>query len=134
MLAKTQNDAAEQALVRKEAAHSADMIATMIEGVTSRMAELAEGSLLASALTDTSGRENYLHPYLSSIHHVNAVPVSILFTDFMGREIASNDYAAFSDDDRQWLMLHLNNESEGATIRAARREYAPQCLRCRRSR
>ncbi len=117
MLAKTQNDAAEQVLLRKEVTHNADMIATMIEGVASRMAELAEGSLLASALTDSAGRENYLHPYLSSIHHVNAVPVSILFTDFMGREIASNDYAAFSDDDRQWLMLHLNSESEGAMIR-----------------
>jgi len=117
LLAKTQNDAAEQALVRKEAAHSAAMVATMIDGVASRMSELAEGSLLASALADSSGRESYLHPYLSSIHHVNAVPVSILFTDFMGREIASNDYAAFSDEDRQWLQLHLNGESEGATIR-----------------
>lgn len=116
-MAKTQNDAAEQALARREAAHSATMVGTMIEGVSSRMAELAEGSLLASALTDTAGRENYLHPYLSSIHHVNAVPVSILFTDFLGREIASNDYAAFSDEDRQWLQLHLNNESEGAMIR-----------------
>ncbi len=117
LLAKTQNDAAEQALVRKEAAHNAVMVGTMIEGVSSRIAELAEGSLLASALTDTSGRENYLHPYLSSIHHVNAVPVSILFTDFMGREIASNDFAAFSEDDHQWLQLHLNGETEGAMIR-----------------
>lgn len=117
LLAKTQNDAAEQALVRKEALHNAAMVGTMIEGVASRITELAEGSLLASALTDTSGRENYLHPYLSSIHHVNAVPVSILFTDFMGREIASNDYAAFSDEDRQWLRLHLNGEYEGAMIR-----------------
>ncbi len=64
MLAKTQNDAAEQVLLRKEVTHNADMIATMIEGVASRMAELAEGSLLASALTDSAGRENYLHPYM----------------------------------------------------------------------
>ena len=116
-LAKTQNDAAAKVLAKREAAHSAAMVGTVIDGVASRMTELAEGSLLASALTDSAGRENYLHPYLSSIHHVNAVPVSILFTDFMGREIASNDYAAFSDDDRQWLRLHLNNESEGAMIR-----------------
>ena len=126
LLAETQNDAAEQALVRKEAVHNAAMIGTMIEGVASRMSELAEGSLLAAALTDTSGRENYLHPYLSSIHHVNAVPVSVLFTDFMGREIASNDFAAFSDEDRQWLQLHLNAQSEGAMIRDG--EQGPELI------
>lgn len=120
-LAKTQNEAAEQALAKKEAQHSADMIATVIESVASRMIELAEGGLLASALTDSAGRDSYLHPYLSSIHHVNAVPVSILLTDFRGREIASNDYAAFSQEDRQWLSLHLSNESEGAMIRDSER-------------
>ncbi len=116
-LAKTQNDAAAHALARKEVVHDAAMVGAVIDGVASRMTELAEGSLLSSALTDAAGRETYLHPYLSSIHHVNAVPVSILFTDFMGRELASNDFAAFTGDDRQWLSLHLNNETDGAMIR-----------------
>ena len=116
-LAKTQNDAAVLELMNKEAKHNAAMVGTMIDGVASRITELAEGSLLSSALTDSAGKEGYLHPYLSSIHHVNAIPVSILFTDFMGNEIASNDYAAFTPDDKQWLSLNLIGNTEGVMIR-----------------
>ena len=116
-LAALQNRDAERILMQRDADHSARLAATTMRGVISRIGELADSSLLASALTDSAGRDSYLHPYLSSIHDVNAIPVSILFTDFMGGDLASNDFARFSDEDRQWLRHHLDSGTEGAVLR-----------------
>lgn len=109
---------AERVLTAREAEHSADMAGTTLRGIASHMDELASSSLLASALTDSIGRDAYLHPFLSSVNHVNAVPVSILFTDFVGTELASNDHAAFSASDRAWLKTHLTMGTEGAKLTA----------------
>ena len=78
-LAQSQNEATERVLRQKEVNHTAALIGTTIRGVSSRMAEMADGSLLSAAITDSAGRESYLHPYISTIHHVNGIPVSILF-------------------------------------------------------
>ncbi len=116
-LAGAQNRDAERLLMQRDADHSAKLAAATMRGVISRISELADSSLLASALTDSGGRDGYLHPYLSSIHHVNAVPVAILFTDFMGRDLASNDYARFTEPEREWLRQHLASGTEGAILR-----------------
>lgn len=107
---------AERVLVEREVEHSAKMAGTTIRGITSHIDSLARSSLLASALTDSAGRDAYLHPFLSSIHHVNAIPVSILFTDFIGADLASNDYAAFDSADREWLKAHLTMGTDGARL------------------
>lgn len=116
-LAALQNRDTGRRLMQRDADHSAMLAETTMRGLISRIGELADSSLLASALTDSAGRDGYLHPYLSSIHHVNAIPVAILFTDFIGGDLASNDYARFSDEDRQWLRQHLNQGTEGVVLR-----------------
>lgn len=116
-LAGEQNRDAGRLLMQRDADHSAKLASATMRGVISRISELADSSLLASALTDSGGRDGYLHPYLSSIHHVNAVPVAILFTDFMGRDLASNDYARFTESEREWLRQHLASGTEGAILR-----------------
>ena len=119
-LAALQGRAAERMLVQREAEHSAQLAATTMRGIMLRMAELADSSVLAAALTDTTGRDTYLHPYLSSIHHVNAIPVAILFTDFSGNDIDSNDYASFTEEDRQWVRRQLAAGTEEAMLQAGR--------------
>ncbi len=111
---------AERVLTVREADHSAAMVGTTVRGIVSHIDELAGSSLLASALTDSAGRDSYLHPFLSSVHHVNAIPVSILFTDFVGADLASNDYAGFDVSDRAWLKAHLTMGTEGAKLAAGK--------------
>ncbi len=119
-LASVQNREAERLLTAREAEHSAEMAGSTIRGIASHIGELANSSLLASALTDSAGRDAYLHPFLSSVHHVNAVPVAILFTDFAGADLASNDYAGFSDADREWLKAQIAKGTEGAKLAPGR--------------
>ncbi len=111
---------AERVLTVREADHSAAMAGTTMRGIALHINELAGSSLLASALTDSAGRDTYLHPFLSSVHHVNAIPVSILFTDFIGADLASNDYAGFDAADRAWLKAHLTMGTEGAKLAAGK--------------
>ena len=119
-LAAQQSRAAERVLVQREAEHSAQLVATTMRGIMLRMAELADSSILAAALTDSAGRDTYLHPYLTSIHHVNAIPIAILLADFAGDDIASNDYASFSDEDRNWVRRQLAAGADDAMLRAGR--------------
>lgn len=119
-LATQQGRVAERMLAEREAVHSSVLIGTTLRGIVSRMSELADSSVLAAALTDSSGRDTYLHPYLTSIHHVNAIPVAILFTDFSGGDIASNDYASFSETDREWVRSHLAKGTEAAMLQIGR--------------
>ncbi len=111
---------AERVLTLREAEHSAAMTGTTLRGIASHIDELASSTLLASALTDSSGRDAYLHPFLSSVNHVNAIPVSILFADFTGTELASNDHSAFDASDRAWLKAHLARGTEGAKLAAGK--------------
>jgi len=117
-LAKEQNDAAVRALMTKEAAVSAVQISTTLRGLAARVAEMADGSLLAAAITDSAGKESYLHPYLASTNHINGMPVALLFTDFSGAELASNSYASFTGADRHWLVRQLQSGHESAIIQA----------------
>ncbi len=119
-LTTQQGRAAERMLAQREAEHSAQLAATTMRGIMLRMAELADSSVLAAALTDSTGRDTYLHTYLTSIHHVNAIPVAILFTDFAGNDIASNDYPSFDGADREWIRRQLADGTEAAMLEEGR--------------
>lgn len=125
-LAQAQNEATERVLRQREANYTATLISTTIRGVSSRMAEMADGSLLSAAITDSAGRESYLHPYISTIRHVNGIPVSILFTDFLGHELSGNSYASFSPQDRAWLTKQLAAGTEEVLIQQG--ESGPELL------
>ncbi len=128
-LAAMQGKAAERMLMQREAEHSALLVGATLRGVVARMAELADSSMMAAALTDTHGRDTYLHPFLTSIHHVNAIPVAILLTDFAGHDIASNDYSAFTPSDRAWLRRQLDEGKEAAVLQEGR--YGPELMAVR---
>lgn len=119
-LAIMQNREAERLLTLREVEHSAAMASATIRGIAEHIDELGNSPLLASVLTDSTGRDANLQPVLSNIHLMNAIPVAILFVDFAGADLASNDFAAFNDADRAWLKGHLAKGTEGAKLVSGR--------------
>lgn len=115
-LSSLQLDAASRALQKKEADAGATQVAATMGAIGLHMNEMANGSLLISAITDSKGKETYLHPYLSSIKNINGLPVSIMFTDFMGHEMATNDHGNFTEHDKKWLTEKLYQSKEDAAI------------------
>jgi diguanylate cyclase (GGDEF)-like protein/PAS domain S-box-containing protein len=115
-LAHTQVEAADRLLMQKEVNYGANLIGATLRGVISRIDEMAESSLLITALTDSAGRESYLYPYLSSINSVNGIPISILLTDNLGNEIGNNRHGNFSAQDYIWLVEQILRGKNNALI------------------
>ncbi len=115
-LSSLQSEAASRALQKKEAEASAAQVAATMGAIGLHMNEMANGSLLVSAITDAKAEESYLHPYLSSIKSINGLPLSILLTDSMGKEITSNDRGNFTQQDRKWIVEQLYKGKEDAVI------------------
>lgn len=103
-------------LAQREAQFRAATVSATLYALSSRMSEVANSSILATGLVDSAGKETYLTPYLNSIKQINGVPIQILFTDFEGKEIASNGDARFNAKDLQWLQEHLRNGKRAAAI------------------
>jgi signal transduction histidine kinase/ActR/RegA family two-component response regulator len=71
------------------------------------MSEVAHSNLLATALVDSAGKETYLAPFINGIRQVNGLPVALSFTDFEGKEIASNAAAHFTAQQLAWARAQL---------------------------
>ena len=115
-LSNLELEAASRALQKKEAEAGAAQVSSTMGAIALHMNEMANGSLLVSAVTDSKGKETYLHPYLSSIKSINGLPLSILFTDYLGNEMASNDRGNFTERDRKWMAERLYLGKEDAVI------------------
>ena len=115
-LSNLELEAASRALQKKEAEAGAAQVASTMGAIALHMNEMTIGSLLVSAVTDSKGKETYLHPYLSSIKSINGLPLSILFTDYLGNEMASNDGGNFTERDRKWMVERLTLGKEDAVI------------------
>ncbi len=85
----------------------ASSMATDLATINDRISDMAGSTLLATGLVDSAGRETYLVPFLAGFRRVNGVPIHVLFTDFEGREIASNGEARFSAAELAWLRETL---------------------------
>lgn len=107
---------ASQALSQKDADLRAARVSATLFGVAERLAEIARSPVLATALTDSQGREAYLQPYLGSIQTVNSTPVELLLVDFEGREIARNGDLTISPAQRDWLKQQLQAGDRGTRV------------------
>jgi signal transduction histidine kinase/ActR/RegA family two-component response regulator len=115
-LLNQQQQRAAQALAAHERQARAAALGADLRALTGRMAEIASSTLLATGLVDSAGRETYLTPFLQGIRQVNGIPVQVLFTDFQGREIASNGAARFSAEQTAWLQRMLEHGRPAAAI------------------
>ena len=115
-LSSLQSEAASRALQKKEAEASAAQVAATMGAIGHHMNDMANSSLLVSAIMDSKVEESYLHPYLSSVKSMNGLPFSILLTDSMGKEITSNEHRNFTQQDRKWMVEQLYKGKEDAVI------------------
>ncbi|WP_395457362.1 ATP-binding protein (plasmid) [Azospirillum melinis] len=94
---------------------NASLAARQTEGLLNTLVttvrELANNSMLATALVDSAGKETYLIPFLGSFNHIASVPVALVFTDFEGEPIADNgrhaDPLAIAPADMAWLRAAI---------------------------
>jgi signal transduction histidine kinase/ActR/RegA family two-component response regulator len=106
-LINQQHQRALQQLAARETEFHAAAVASDLEALAARMSEVASNTILATGLVDSAGRETYLAPFLGGIRQVNGVPVQVLFTDFEGKEIASNGEGGFTEAELAWLRRGL---------------------------
>ncbi len=106
-LINQEHTASVRSLLKQDAELQATRTSSHLVEIAGRMSELANSSLITNALLDSSDKERYLIPYLSGIQRINDISVDILFTDFAGREIASNDNGSFSEQELNWLKEKL---------------------------
>ncbi len=118
-LINRQHQEALEQLAAKERQFHAAAVGSDLHALAARIAEVAESTILATGLVDSAGRETYLTPFLSGIRQINGVPIQLLFTDFEGKEIASNNGTAFTPGELQWLRKQLEVGGAGAMIDAA---------------
>ena len=105
LLTRQHEDAMNELAARERQFHS-QTIGLNLSALAARMTEVASSTILATGLVDSAGKESYLHPFLAGIKQVNGIPVQVLFTDFEGAEIASNN-GNFSKEQRTWLRQKL---------------------------
>ncbi|MED5619917.1 hybrid sensor histidine kinase/response regulator [Ideonella sp. BN130291] len=115
-LINQQHDRALQELASREQQFRAAAVGSDLKALAARMAEIAGSTILATGLVDSAGRETYLGPFLSGIRQINGIPVQVMFTDFQGKEIASNGGARFSPAQRAWLRQKLDQGRPTAEI------------------
>jgi signal transduction histidine kinase/CheY-like chemotaxis protein len=105
LLTRQHEDAMHELAARERQFH-AQTISLNLTALATHMAEVASSTILATGLVEGAGKITYLQHFLPGIRQVNGIPVQVLFTDFEGREIASNN-AQFSDEQRTWLRQKL---------------------------
>ena len=103
---------------------NANLAARQTEGLLNTLAttvrDLADNSVLATALVDSAGKETYLVPFLGSFNHIASVPVAIVFTDFEGDPIADNGLQSatlsIEPADMAWLRAVIAAGKPAATV------------------
>jgi signal transduction histidine kinase len=103
-------------LQQRETAFSAHTVSTTLMTLASRMDDVADSPILATALVDSAGRETYLAPFLNSLRQINGIPVQVLFTDFEGKPIAGNGLERFDAGQLAWLRTQIDKGLETAAI------------------
>jgi len=111
-----QHEAAVAEIDAREQRFRASAVEVDLEALHARMTEMAASTILATGLVDSAGKETYLQPFLGGVRQINGVPVQVAFTDFEGKEIASNPGAAFSPAQVDWLRQRIEPGRPAATI------------------
>lgn len=113
VLSKLQ-DAAHQELLRKQTELYAAQVTSTLNTIRDQMRRSAQSSLISTALVDSAGKDAYLIPYLQGLRQISGVEIAVRFTDFEGKEIASNGAQGIGDDHLAWLATFLNRPIERA--------------------
>lgn len=114
-LLNRQHEIALQELAARERQFHAQAVGLNLTALAARMSEVAGSTILATGLVDSAGKETYLEPFLAGLRQVNGIPVQVLFTDFEGNEIASNN-GQFSAEQRAWLREQLKTGKPASAI------------------
>jgi len=115
-LVNRQHTSALALLQQREATFQARTVADMLGTLASRMKEVADSPILATALVDSAGRETYLAPFIGGLRQIDGVPVQLLFTDFEGKPIAGNGLERFDGTQLDWLRARIDQGEESAAI------------------
>jgi len=115
-LIRQQHEEAVVQFANGERQHQATIVGNDLRAISTRMAEIAASTILATGLVDSAGRETYLGPFLNGVRQVNGIPVQLTFTDYRGTEIASNDSSSFSAEQFAWLRQNIEQARPVATI------------------
>ena len=115
-LVNRQHAAAVAVLQQRETAFNARTVSSTLMTLASRMDDVADSPILATALVDSAGRETYLAPFLNSLRQINGIPVQVLFTDFEGKPIAGNGLERFDDGQLAWLRTQIDKGLETTAI------------------
>ena len=105
-------------LQQREVSFHATTVGRNLEALTTRLAEVANSPILATALVDSAGKETYLTPFLHGLRQMNGVPLRLLFTDFEGKEIASNGVPGFTEADLAWLRARIESGDERPALQS----------------
>jgi len=105
-------------LQQREVAFHATTVGRNLEALTTRLAEVANSPILANALVDSVGKETYLTPFLHGLRQMNGIPLRLLFTDFEGKEIASNGLSGITEADLAWLRARIESGDERPALQA----------------
>ncbi|MFK3739834.1 sensor histidine kinase [Massilia sp. TN1-12] len=117
-LIDSQRAQANALLQQREVAFHATTVGRNLEALTTRFAEVANSPILATALVDSAGKETYLTPFLHGLRQMNGIPLQLLFTDFEGKEIASNGVPGFTEADLAWLRARLESGDERPALQS----------------
>ena len=115
-LINQQHREALQELAAHERQFRAESVGINLKALATRISEIAGSTILATGLVDSAGRETYLGPFLAGIRQINGIPVHVMFTDFEGKEIASNSGTRFSPGQMKWLRDRLSEGKPASEI------------------
>lgn len=109
LIIRAEQNRAQDQLLDQEITTEATRVGRLLTTIHGELREVAHSSLLSNSLVDSAGRDAYLIPYLQGLRRVYGVPVSIVFTDFEGKEIARNGSAGVDEEDFRWLREALTD-------------------------
>ncbi|MEN9705156.1 MAG: hypothetical protein RLZZ393_1035 [Pseudomonadota bacterium] len=116
LLIREDQSRAQHQLMDQELDAAAARVGRLLAAVHGELRDVAHSSLLSTALVDSTGREAYLVPYLQGLRRVYGVPVSIVFTDFEGKEIARNGVTGIADEDFRWVQQVLSDRNQPRAV------------------
>ena len=112
LLIRNEQEQAHRLLLNKEMELRANRVNALIQTIHGQLKKTAGSSLISTALVDSAGKDAYLAPFLQGLRRVEGVPITLVFVDFEGKEIARNGAAGFSNEHFAWLTQLLANPGE----------------------
>jgi signal transduction histidine kinase/CheY-like chemotaxis protein len=101
-------------LVRKQTELYAAQVTSTLNTIHDQIQRAARSSMISTALVDSTGKDAYLVPFLQGLRQINGIEIALRFTDFEGKEIASNGVSGLTDAHVAWLSQFLDKPTDVA--------------------